>query len=50
MSPATTPGDNQAYQVLAIWHRYNALPAFLARDFSVTLIIDPYLDHNYLLC
>ena len=50
MSPATIPGDNQAYQVLAKWHRYNALPAFLARDSSVTLINDPYLDRSYLLC
>lgn len=50
MSPATIPGDNQAYQALAIWHRYNALLASLARDSSVTLINDPYLDHSYLLC
>jgi hypothetical protein len=49
MSPATTPGDNQVYQVLAKWHRYNALLAFLARDFSVTLINDLYLDHSFLL-
>jgi len=50
MSPTITPGDNQAYQVLAKWHRYNALLAFLARDSSVTLINDLYLDHSYLLC
>ena len=50
MSPATTPGNNQAYQTLAKWHRYNALLASLARDSSVTLINDPYLAHSYLLC
>jgi len=50
MSPATTPANNQVYQVLAKWHRSNALLAFLAPDSSVTLINDPYLDHSYLLC
>lgn len=50
MSPATTPANNQVYQVLAKWHRSNALLAFLAPGSSVTLINDPYLDHSYLLC
>jgi hypothetical protein len=49
MSPAIIPGDHQVYQVLATWHRYNALPAFLAQDSSVTLINDLYLDHSFLL-
>jgi hypothetical protein len=49
MSPRIWPGDNQAYQVPAKWHKYNALRAFLVQDSSVTLISDPYLVPSYLL-